>query len=224
MSESRSPSGARRVRRVLDTDLIIRAAIAIADQEDLAALTMRRLAHDLEVATMTVYGYFANKDQILDAMADSIMGGFDASVDAIDTSPRATFVSVTTAFMALLRAHPSVARLLTMRVTDSPVALDGSMEKVLDRFLRSGMDAPTAISAYGAMMRYAIGSVLYQLPRPWGDQESDDARSTRSDFYRSLDETRFPRLNELADLLPSLPSTGQFDVGVEALADGLGLR
>jgi len=221
MSESRAPA---RVRRVLDTELIVKAAIAIADQEDLAALTMRRLAQDLDVATMTVYGYFDNKEQILDAMADSIMGGFDAPIDAEDATPRAVFVSVTTAFAELLRTHPSVARLLTMRVTDSPLALDGSMEKILDRFIASGMDGLTAVRAYGAMMQYSLGNVLYQLPRPWGDLPAEETRVTRSTFYRSLDAERFPRLNELADLLPGLPSTQQFLVGVLAIADGLGLE
>src|SRR3954466_8517319 len=52
-------------RRILD------AARAIAQGEGIDALSMRRLAQELDVWPMSVYRYFQDKDALLDAVAAS---------------------------------------------------------------------------------------------------------------------------------------------------------
>lgn len=217
------PRAATKARRAAPSrSEIVEAAVRIADAEDLGALTMRRLANDLGLPPMTLYGHFANKDEILDAMGDSVMGGFEPPPTRAGDAPRETFLRVTEAFLALLHQHPCVARLLTMRVTDSPGALDGAMEKILDRFLEVGMQPEEAVRAYGAMMTFSLGSVLYRLPRPWGqdDDAAVEARADRASFYRSLDPRRFVRLHQLSDLLPQLAAPDQARAQLEMLADG----
>src|SRR3954466_3374483 len=54
-------------RRILD------AARAIAQGEGIDALSMRRLAQELDVWPMSVYRYFQDKDALLDAMASDLM-------------------------------------------------------------------------------------------------------------------------------------------------------
>lgn len=53
---------------------IAEAAIAVADAEGLEALSMRRIARELGLGTMSLYHYVAGKDELLDLMADAIMG------------------------------------------------------------------------------------------------------------------------------------------------------
>lgn len=53
---------------------ILEAALKIAAGEGVAQLSMRRLAQELDVWPMTIYGYFADKDELLDAMAASALG------------------------------------------------------------------------------------------------------------------------------------------------------
>ena len=52
----------------LSRTAIARAALEITDREGVAALSMRNLADRLEVGTMTLYGYFASKEELLEAM------------------------------------------------------------------------------------------------------------------------------------------------------------
>ncbi|MFE9611054.1 TetR/AcrR family transcriptional regulator [Streptomyces sp. NPDC006012] len=51
---------------------IISAAIRIADAEGIAALSMRRLAHDLDSGVMSLYRHIANKDELLTAITRSV--------------------------------------------------------------------------------------------------------------------------------------------------------
>jgi AcrR family transcriptional regulator len=53
---------------------ILDAAIALADAEGLAALTLRAVAQRVGVTAMALYGYFPDKDSLLDAMADRVIG------------------------------------------------------------------------------------------------------------------------------------------------------
>src|SRR3712207_6578966 len=56
--------------RRLTRESIAAAALALADSEGFEALTMRRLAQELGVGTMTVYGYVRDKEDLVDAMVD----------------------------------------------------------------------------------------------------------------------------------------------------------
>jgi AcrR family transcriptional regulator len=51
---------------------IVAAAVRIADAEGVEAVSMRRLADELGVATMTPYTHVASKDELLDLMRDAV--------------------------------------------------------------------------------------------------------------------------------------------------------
>ncbi len=53
---------------------IARAALRIADDEGIDALSMRRLAAELDAATMTLYHYIRTKDELLALVTDAVMG------------------------------------------------------------------------------------------------------------------------------------------------------
>ncbi|NLU82584.1 TetR/AcrR family transcriptional regulator C-terminal domain-containing protein [Rhodococcus sp. HNM0569] len=54
------------------TDGAVRAAVAVADAEGLGAVTTRRLAHELGVSAMTLYGHVGPRDDLLVLMADDV--------------------------------------------------------------------------------------------------------------------------------------------------------
>ncbi len=67
------PEPAGRAAR-LDRDAIAGAALGIADREGFAAVSMRRLARELGVGTMSLYHYLRTKDDLLELMDDAVMG------------------------------------------------------------------------------------------------------------------------------------------------------
>jgi AcrR family transcriptional regulator len=56
----------------LALDQIVSAAIAVADAEGLDALSMRRVARELAVGTMSLYRYVPGKAELLDLMLDAV--------------------------------------------------------------------------------------------------------------------------------------------------------
>jgi AcrR family transcriptional regulator len=88
----------------LSVDLVVDAAIALADSEGLAAVSMRRLADRLSVAAMTLYTYVPTKSLLLDLMLDSVY----AAMQRQDTSGqgwRRRVTAVAQENRALFEAH-----------------------------------------------------------------------------------------------------------------------
>lgn len=67
---------------------VVAAAAALLDNYGLADLTMRRLARELEVSPGALYWHFANKQELLGAVADRILDGVPAAVDVVDVCTR----------------------------------------------------------------------------------------------------------------------------------------
>lgn len=66
------PRAGRRGRADLGVDRIVRAAIAVADADGLAALSMRRVADRLGVGVMSLYTYVPGKAELIDVMFDRV--------------------------------------------------------------------------------------------------------------------------------------------------------
>ena len=100
----RSPAQPARGRR-LGTDRIIQSAIELADAQGLGAVSMRRVADDLGVGTMSLYTYVPGKAELLDAMLDVVVGETARPV-RVEGGWRERLALVARENLALLRRHP----------------------------------------------------------------------------------------------------------------------
>lgn len=67
---------------LLSRERIVAAALALVDADGLEALSTRRLATELSVSGPSLYNHFATKDELLDAVVDSVMGEVDLGMFA----------------------------------------------------------------------------------------------------------------------------------------------
>ena len=70
----------------LTREQIADVALAIADSEGFEAVSMRRIAEELDVGTMTLYYYVRTKDDLLSLMDDALMAR-DASSHPTSSRP-----------------------------------------------------------------------------------------------------------------------------------------
>jgi len=218
-----APARSTRGVKVVSADQIVAAAVRICDSEGIDFLTVRGLAAELGIGTMTLYSYFRSKDEILDAVADYALGNF--VVPSIDgDSPAQVVRKLAEAFLAMMREHPSVVYLLSSRVTTTQQSLRAAMESVIDSLRRAGFSDEGAVRAYALIVTYTLGFACYQKPRPWGDDARPDVaelRRQRSHFHASLPLPDFANLVELSELASTMASDDQFHYGLDCLIDGL---
>jgi TetR/AcrR family tetracycline transcriptional repressor len=88
---------------------VVDAATALLDNYGLADLTMRRLARELEVSPGALYWHFANKQELLGAVADRIL----EPVDDVDGPWRARIAGLCGALRDALLSHTDGAELVS---------------------------------------------------------------------------------------------------------------
>ncbi|MEU5449743.1 MULTISPECIES: TetR/AcrR family transcriptional regulator [Streptomyces] len=76
---SRPDRGARGPAPERSRPQITGAAVALADEEGLAAVSMRALAQRLGTGPASLYRYVGSRDELLDLMADAVAGELDLS-------------------------------------------------------------------------------------------------------------------------------------------------
>jgi AcrR family transcriptional regulator len=213
-----SPAGEQ---RPISAEEIVTTAIQISDEHGLERLTLRKIASTLDIGTMTLYGYFRSKDEILDRMADYVLGNLTLPAPAAEgETPAKALRVVGWGFLEMMNEHPSVVRILATRVTNTAAARHAAMEVVLERLVAAGIPGELAVRCYGHLMIYALGFSMYQTPRSWGqDQPEDRAERTRqmTHYYASLPKKDFPLLIELKESVVMLPSNIQFEFGIDSL-------
>lgn len=124
-------------KRALDVDSIVEAATTLADDDGLAALTMRRLAERLGVKPMGLYTYVPGRAEVLDLILD----------DAFAKMPRPPFAgepwpvrvrAVADGNLDLYRRHPWATQLSTLRPPLGPGQM-AKYEYELTAFRGSGL-------------------------------------------------------------------------------------
>jgi AcrR family transcriptional regulator len=105
--------------RGLDLDTIVGTATALADRAGLEAVTMRRLARELGVATMSLYTYVPGKDELIDLMVDAAYQRMPRA-DTTAQPWRQRLVAIADDNRALYLAHPWAATVSTLRPALGP--------------------------------------------------------------------------------------------------------
>ena len=75
-------------RTPLSRDRVLTAAIALADDAGIEAVTMRRLGQELGVEAMSLYNHVANKDDLMNGMVEHLI--VEINTRAAEISPVAT--------------------------------------------------------------------------------------------------------------------------------------
>lgn len=202
----------------LSRERVLRAAIQLADAGGIESLTMRRLAQQLGVEAMSLYHHVANKDDILNGIADLVVNEYELPTGP-DWKPaiRRTAVS---AFNVLLR-HPWAANLLLSGSTPSQARLR-YMDSLLGTLRGAGFSAEMTDHAYHALDSHIMGFTLWVVGM---NLPSEEQLSTlASNFLRELPREQMPHLVEhieqhLRERNPEEKS--EFEFGLDLILDGL---
>ena len=155
-----SSSGSRSAspRKLLSRALILDAAFAIVDADDVNELTMSRLGRGLGADPSAVYRHFRNKDELLLAMADVLMDEVIASFEAVDEpieNLRRTIWAMRTAYLR----RPALARAVSARFTGSPSEAR-NVTIMIESMQRLGYDRDEAIARTRAIAEMSLGHII----------------------------------------------------------------
>jgi DNA-binding transcriptional regulator YhcF (GntR family) len=223
------PARARGNRETSDTEIaagrIVATATDIADAEGLPAVSMRRIAIELGVATMALYRHVRGKNSLLQLMADTILG----QVHFPETRPpgwRAQLELVARLQWAGYRRHPWLARIISMT---RPTVLPNGMvhtEWALSALNGLGLDPNMMLHAVVNLFAYVRGCAMnvemeLESEQDTGLTEDQWLESQGAQFARVLASGGYPQLARvIATAEVDLDLDTLFEFGLERLLDG----
>jgi AcrR family transcriptional regulator len=208
--------GAPGPKRGLTLDRIVEAAIALADADGLAVVSMRRVADALGVGTMSLYRYVPGKAELLDLMLDAALA--EAEPVPEEGGWRVQLERLAHASMALYARHPWLVDLPTARPTLGPHVLD-SYERLLRAVDGAGFtpaEMAAAVEAVDHLLRGAARAAQDVALAPGRTGLTDDEWWTvHEPFWREVFEPeRYPAIS-------GLYASGAYDAPEDGFAFGL---
>jgi AcrR family transcriptional regulator len=222
------PAAARRrgtVEPPLTPGRIVAAAIAVADAEGLAGLSMRRVATEIGAATMSLYRHVVDKDDLLLKMMDAAFAecrfparrpeGWRAQLELAARTLWVTF-----------RRHPWLAPALSVTRPQPIPSGIGCAEWVLSSLDGLGLDPSTLLTIYLTLVNYVRGTAvnleLETDAEASSGLNSEEWLDTQGPAMRSIVEAgRFPVFERVTATDYDFNLENLFEFGLQRLLDGL---
>jgi AcrR family transcriptional regulator len=196
---------------------IARVALEVADQGGLEALTMQRLAERLGIGTMTLYGYFATKDELLGAVIEAAVE--PTELPSTEGGWQDQMRSLVGVAHRTLTRHPALVQIRFREPILRPYALRFG-ERVMGILRAGGFDAAEAASAFRLIFTYTFGFAGLSPAR-----STEQARWQAAVAAGALPEEEFPNLTATAaEWTQAMAGADQFAYGLDRILDGLQAR
>jgi AcrR family transcriptional regulator len=208
---------------------IAAAAMRIADTEGFDALSMRRLAAELEAGTMTLYHYVRTKDELLALLVDAVMA--EVVVPADEPLPddwREAISVVARRSLASMRRHPWM-----LDISDDPPFGPNSVRH-FDQTMQalSSLEAPVPVRLDIASVidEYVFGFAIFERNN-LGNETASLGDETETYVNGLLRDGSAPTLAALAAdhgvaqlwsmIEDHLRDRGRFERNLRRLLDGI---
>jgi AcrR family transcriptional regulator len=203
----------------LSRDRVLSGALAVADADGVAALTIRSLAEHLGVKPMALYHHVANKSEIIDGIVDLVFS--EIELPAVGGSWRTEMERRARSAREVLRRHPWAIGLLQSRTSPGPGTLRHH-DAVLGTLRQAGFSVPMTAHAFAAIDSYLYGFALAEASLPINGPETvAEVAGSMMLQYLAAD---YPHLTEFSSehiLLPGYDFGQEFEFGLALVLDGL---
>jgi AcrR family transcriptional regulator len=208
--------------RGLTRDVVLRAAVDLADQDGRTSLSMRALARHLGVEAMSLYHHVAHKEDLLDGMVDTVFAEIHLPRVGADwaTEMRARSGSG----REVLARHPWAVGLMDSRSSPGPHTLRHH-DAMIGCLRAGGFSVPMAAHAFAVLDAHLYGHMVQEVGIPArGPEETHELAGQIMD---AMPDDAYPHLRELAVehvMQPGYSFGDEFDYGLELILEGLERR
>lgn len=222
MSDSTSPSTRRKRASGLSRDVILDACLRLSAADEGDQLTFRRIGRELGADPTALYRYFADKDALLLALADRLLGevmnGYEpegywrGSLHKLLVRARSKFLEYPhIATLAALRVTSQEGELRFVEAMLAALAAAGFEPDVAARYHRSCADFMLAWSGFSAGLKIL------------GEKSASDDIAWVSSYSR-LPSGSYPHAKRAVGIMAVISDDDSFDLALELLLDGIAAR
>lgn len=223
----------------LDRARIVAAAVALADEGGLEAVSLRKVAARLNAGPMRLYGYIATKEELFDLMLDEVRAeivpagpsGDEVRAEALPAGPpgdwRAALHALAHGTRRTALRHEWLADLLGGRPALGPNGL--AVGEATLAALEGHTDIDTAMRAVETVNAYVTGAIRREVARlraerATGLSEREWQRASGPHLTKMLATGRFPALSRAVHDGTDVDAATSFAIGLEWILDAVAAR
>ncbi|TDV39707.1 TetR/AcrR family transcriptional regulator [Actinophytocola oryzae] len=195
--------------RSLTTERLATATLAVIDRDGLEALTMRAVARELGMATMSLYRYVGDKDELEVLVVDHVLTGVDLAVPPGQWRDRVT--ELLTRVREAVVGHPATVPLLLRHRHAVPASLV-QIEAMLAILTDAGFTGERRVIAQRTIIAFLFGMLQNEHHGPLGGAGTASMAA----------QERFPLLAETAAEARKIGGDTEFREGLAVVLRGLG--
>jgi AcrR family transcriptional regulator len=226
--KSRKPAPAK---RQLSQDLIVETGLRILDAEGLDALSMRRVAQELDTGPASLYAHVSNKEELLELIYDRVL----SDIELPERDPgrwKDQLRAYAMEAYRVLSSHADVARVALANIPTGEHSLRAG-EFVFGLLIDAGMAPRDASLSLDRLALYIVGDayegsmhVARMLAAGTTSVEEyfESLVGQISSYYRALPPEQFPHLTKYVDDLIADDGLQRFTYGLDLLLDGIEAR
>jgi AcrR family transcriptional regulator len=210
-----------KARTPLNRERVLATAVALADRDGVEALSMRRIANELDVVPMALYKHVANKEEMLDGMLDVVVAEIDPPRNRTDwkTAIRERILS---ARRALLR-HPWASRVMETRTRPTATVM-AYMDSTIGMFLNGGFSIDLTHH-----VAHTLGSRLMGFSQELFNDQTDEDQPFDPDAIQQLGQA-FPSIYQIyleinhddtSVVGPGCDDQFEFEFALDLILDGI---
>ena len=204
-------------RAPLTRERVLRAALELADESGIEALSMRKLGQRLGVEAMSLYRHVANKDDVLDGIVDLVAAEFEPPPPGTywKAAMRQRAVSANRALMR----HPWATLLILSRINVGPAMLR-YLDATIGCLRAAGFSYAEADDAWNALDSHVYGFTLQTQNFPC---EPREYAATAKEYLPRIPAETYPHLRAMSEEVAEGRHDGlnRLDFGLDLLLDGL---
>ncbi|MEV0669651.1 TetR/AcrR family transcriptional regulator C-terminal domain-containing protein [Mycobacterium sp. NPDC050441] len=196
--------------RSLSQTQVAAAALAVVDGDGLAGLSMRAVARQLGMGTMSLYRYVADRDELEAMVVDHVLDGVDPGLPR--GSARHQLAELAERVRLAAARHPAVVPLILTHRHRSPASLRWG-ESVLGVLTAAGYDGKRRVYAFRALLAYIFGALEIEM--------LGSLAGPGTQALASLPASEYPLLAQTAAVAGGMPPDEEFRRGLEILLSAL---
>ena len=209
----------RPAKSPLSVEAIIRAGLRVLRADGIDAVSMRRVAAELDTGAASLYVYVRNRQDLLNQMFDAVVGEVDLS-DAPDPKRwRDQLEHALTEARRAMDRYPGIARVPLANIPIGPNATRAA-EYVLSLLRAGGVDERSAAWFVDVVFLY-VNAASFETSIYVREGARADAANEVEDAFRRLDPEIHPTINALLPHLTSGDGDERFAFGLRLMINGL---
>ena len=211
----------REARNGLTRERIVAAGVALADRHGLAAVSIRRIAAELQSSPMALYHHISSKRDLLNLMLDALNEECEWNAAGFK-SWREVFSHFAREIRHSLKVHPWASALRAAGPEYGPECIR-FLESLLTTLSEFGFDVRTATRALGVLFVFVTGFVAAEVAHAGasGSRAKRGAPSQPRFSSAVLATGKFPHVARFVAMGAELPDDDSFERALHWILDGI---